>query len=109
MFLQYYTARLQMAAVLSYTAQYVLPVLDPHYHDLCQLWTPVTELKSNLIIPLVRITHLDSLFSFWLQVQTTERSDWFECPEGVGLKSLLEDITTSNRCVFLLFKSLSVM
>uniref|UniRef100_A0A671WX59 Unc-51 like kinase 4 n=1 Tax=Sparus aurata TaxID=8175 RepID=A0A671WX59_SPAAU len=31
-------------------------------------------------------------------VQTTERSDWFECPEGVGLKSLLEDITTSNRC-----------
>ncbi|KAM8734994.1 serine/threonine-protein kinase ULK4 isoform 1-T2 [Acanthopagrus schlegelii] len=31
-------------------------------------------------------------------VQTTERSDWLECPEGEGLRSLLEDITTSNRC-----------
>lgn len=109
MFLQYYAARLQMAAVLSYTAQYLLPVLEPHYHGLCQLWTPVTELKTNMTIPLVRITHFVPLFSFCLQVQTTERSDWFECPEGVGLKSLLEDITTSNRCTFLLFKTLSVM
>ncbi|XP_044062546.1 serine/threonine-protein kinase ULK4 isoform X2 [Siniperca chuatsi] len=31
-------------------------------------------------------------------VQTTERSDWSECPEGAGLMSLLQDITTSNRC-----------
>ncbi|XP_070768283.1 serine/threonine-protein kinase ULK4 [Enoplosus armatus] len=31
-------------------------------------------------------------------VQTTERSDWLECPEGVELMSLLQDITTSNRC-----------
>ncbi|KAM9352888.1 serine/threonine-protein kinase ULK4 [Symphorus nematophorus] len=31
-------------------------------------------------------------------VQTTERSDWFECPEGAELMSLLQNITTSNRC-----------
>ncbi|KAK1894810.1 Serine/threonine-protein kinase ULK4 [Dissostichus eleginoides] len=31
-------------------------------------------------------------------VQTTERSDWSECPEGAGLLCLLQDITTSNRC-----------
>ncbi|XP_070691142.1 serine/threonine-protein kinase ULK4 [Pempheris klunzingeri] len=31
-------------------------------------------------------------------LQTTERSDWLDCPEGAELKSLLEDITTSNRC-----------
>nr|XP_029133362.1 serine/threonine-protein kinase ULK4 [Labrus bergylta] len=31
-------------------------------------------------------------------VQTTERSDWFECPEGAELISLLRDITTSNSC-----------
>ncbi|XP_045899646.1 serine/threonine-protein kinase ULK4 [Micropterus dolomieu] len=31
-------------------------------------------------------------------VQTTERSDWLECTEGAGLLSLLQDITTSNRC-----------
>ncbi|XP_074510925.1 serine/threonine-protein kinase ULK4 isoform X2 [Sebastes fasciatus] len=30
-------------------------------------------------------------------VQTTERSDWFECPEGAELINLLQDITTSNR------------
>ncbi|KAM9310040.1 LOW QUALITY PROTEIN: serine/threonine-protein kinase ULK4 [Pholidichthys leucotaenia] len=32
------------------------------------------------------------------QSQTTERSYWFECPEGAELMSLLQDITTSNRC-----------
>ncbi|KAF3840084.1 hypothetical protein F7725_018801, partial [Dissostichus mawsoni] len=37
-------------------------------------------------------------------VQTTERSDWSECPEGAGLLCLLQDITTSNRCVFVLFE-----
>ncbi|XP_042280032.1 serine/threonine-protein kinase ULK4 isoform X1 [Thunnus maccoyii] len=31
-------------------------------------------------------------------VQTTERSDWSECPEGAELESLLQDITSSNRC-----------
>nr|XP_046256457.1 serine/threonine-protein kinase ULK4 isoform X3 [Scatophagus argus] len=31
-------------------------------------------------------------------VQTTERSDWLECPEGVQLMSLLQDTATSNRC-----------
>ncbi|XP_031134163.1 serine/threonine-protein kinase ULK4 isoform X1 [Sander lucioperca] len=31
-------------------------------------------------------------------VQTTEQSDWLECPEGVELIGLLQDITTSNRC-----------
>ncbi|KAM6995354.1 serine/threonine-protein kinase ULK4 [Tautogolabrus adspersus] len=31
-------------------------------------------------------------------VQTTERSDWFECLEGAELISLLRDINTSNRC-----------
>ncbi|XP_029308425.1 serine/threonine-protein kinase ULK4 isoform X2 [Cottoperca gobio] len=31
-------------------------------------------------------------------VQTTEQSDWLECSEGAELISLLEDITTSNRC-----------
>ncbi|XP_054478447.1 serine/threonine-protein kinase ULK4 isoform X2 [Anoplopoma fimbria] len=31
-------------------------------------------------------------------VQTTERSDWLECPEGAELISLLQEITTSNRC-----------
>ncbi|KAK5862654.1 hypothetical protein PBY51_018024 [Eleginops maclovinus] len=30
-------------------------------------------------------------------VQTTEQSDWSECPEGAGLLCLLQDITTSNR------------
>ncbi|XP_056235896.1 serine/threonine-protein kinase ULK4 isoform X1 [Seriola aureovittata] len=30
-------------------------------------------------------------------VQTTERSDWLECPEGVELASLLQDIATPNR------------
>ncbi|XP_040900709.1 serine/threonine-protein kinase ULK4 [Toxotes jaculatrix] len=31
-------------------------------------------------------------------VQTTDKSDWLECPEGAELTSLLQDITTSNRC-----------
>ncbi|XP_034409026.1 serine/threonine-protein kinase ULK4 [Cyclopterus lumpus] len=31
-------------------------------------------------------------------VQTTERPDWSECPEGAALIGLLQDITTSNRC-----------
>ncbi|XP_070407684.1 serine/threonine-protein kinase ULK4-like isoform X1 [Nothobranchius furzeri] len=31
-------------------------------------------------------------------IQTTERSDWLECPEGAGLRTLLQDIATSNRC-----------
>ncbi|XP_032374061.1 serine/threonine-protein kinase ULK4 isoform X2 [Etheostoma spectabile] len=31
-------------------------------------------------------------------VQTTEQSDWLECPEGAELISLLQDITTSNSC-----------
>ncbi|XP_034553782.1 serine/threonine-protein kinase ULK4 [Notolabrus celidotus] len=31
-------------------------------------------------------------------VQTTEHPDWFECPEGAELISLLRDISTSNRC-----------
>ncbi|KAK9513459.1 hypothetical protein VZT92_026990 [Zoarces viviparus] len=31
-------------------------------------------------------------------VQTTERSDWLECPEGAELISLLQDITKSDRC-----------
>ncbi|XP_051262428.1 serine/threonine-protein kinase ULK4 isoform X2 [Dicentrarchus labrax] len=31
-------------------------------------------------------------------VQTTEQSDWLECPEGAELMCLLQDITTSNRC-----------
>ncbi|XP_026229150.1 serine/threonine-protein kinase ULK4 isoform X2 [Anabas testudineus] len=31
-------------------------------------------------------------------VQTTAKSDWLECPEGEMLVSLLQDITTSNRC-----------
>ncbi|XP_041798587.1 serine/threonine-protein kinase ULK4 isoform X2 [Chelmon rostratus] len=31
-------------------------------------------------------------------VQTTERSDWLECAEGAELLSLLQDISTSNRC-----------
>ncbi|XP_028984122.1 serine/threonine-protein kinase ULK4 isoform X3 [Betta splendens] len=31
-------------------------------------------------------------------VQTTGQSDGFECPEGEMLVSLLQDITTSNRC-----------
>lgn len=109
MVLQYYTATLQVAAVLSYTARYVLPVLDLHHHNLCEVMTPASELKTNMTIPLSCITHFVPLLSFFLQVQTTERSDWLQCPEGDGLRSLLEDITTSNRCTFLLSKSLSVM
>ncbi|XP_050931732.1 serine/threonine-protein kinase ULK4 isoform X1 [Lates calcarifer] len=35
-------------------------------------------------------------------VQTTDRSDWLECPEGAELVSQLRDMTTSNRCTFLL-------
>ncbi|XP_047455886.1 serine/threonine-protein kinase ULK4 [Mugil cephalus] len=31
-------------------------------------------------------------------VQTTDRSDWLGCPEGAALMSLLQDMTTSNRC-----------
>ncbi|XP_008297423.1 serine/threonine-protein kinase ULK4 [Stegastes partitus] len=31
-------------------------------------------------------------------VQTTDRSDWLECPEGAALMRLLQDMTTSNRC-----------
>ncbi|XP_026149297.1 serine/threonine-protein kinase ULK4 isoform X2 [Mastacembelus armatus] len=31
-------------------------------------------------------------------VQTTGRSDWLDCPEGAKLLSVLQDITTSNRC-----------
>ncbi|KAF7667790.1 hypothetical protein LDENG_00047310 [Lucifuga dentata] len=31
-------------------------------------------------------------------VQTTDRSDWLECSEGVELVSLLQDMTKSNRC-----------
>nr|XP_040021817.1 serine/threonine-protein kinase ULK4 [Gasterosteus aculeatus aculeatus]XP_040021818.1 serine/threonine-protein kinase ULK4 [Gasterosteus aculeatus aculeatus] len=31
-------------------------------------------------------------------VQTTERSDWSDCPEAAELIVLLQDITTSNRC-----------
>nr|XP_020452545.1 serine/threonine-protein kinase ULK4 isoform X2 [Monopterus albus] len=31
-------------------------------------------------------------------VQTADRSDWLECPEGVKLVSLLQDMTTSSRC-----------
>ncbi|KAG7229443.1 hypothetical protein INR49_012834 [Caranx melampygus] len=32
-----------------------------------------------------------------LKVQTTDRSDWLECPEGVELESMLQDIAASNR------------
>ncbi|CAK6954330.1 serine/threonine-protein kinase ULK4 [Scomber scombrus] len=31
-------------------------------------------------------------------VLTTDRFDWLECPEGAELESLLQDITSSNRC-----------
>ncbi|XP_033495595.2 serine/threonine-protein kinase ULK4 [Epinephelus lanceolatus] len=31
-------------------------------------------------------------------VQTADRSDWSECPEGAELIGLLQDITMSNRC-----------
>ncbi|XP_062421741.1 serine/threonine-protein kinase ULK4 isoform X1 [Pungitius pungitius] len=31
-------------------------------------------------------------------VQTTERSDWLDCPEAAELIGLLQDITESNRC-----------
>ncbi|XP_069549236.1 serine/threonine-protein kinase ULK4 [Brachyistius frenatus] len=31
-------------------------------------------------------------------VQTADRSDWTECPEGAALTNLLKDMTTSNRC-----------
>ncbi|XP_019947010.2 serine/threonine-protein kinase ULK4 [Paralichthys olivaceus] len=31
-------------------------------------------------------------------VQTTDRSDWLECPEGEELARLIQDITTSKRC-----------
>ncbi|XP_041648459.1 serine/threonine-protein kinase ULK4 [Cheilinus undulatus] len=31
-------------------------------------------------------------------VETAKRPDWFDCPEGTELISLLRDITTSNRC-----------
>ncbi|XP_029958590.1 serine/threonine-protein kinase ULK4 [Salarias fasciatus] len=31
-------------------------------------------------------------------VQTSDRSDWFECPEGMELISLLQNVTTSKRC-----------
>ncbi|XP_075868924.1 serine/threonine-protein kinase ULK4 isoform X2 [Nelusetta ayraudi] len=31
-------------------------------------------------------------------VQTTERTDWFECSEGAELMNLLQDVSTSNRC-----------
>ncbi|XP_054869601.1 serine/threonine-protein kinase ULK4 isoform X2 [Amphiprion ocellaris] len=31
-------------------------------------------------------------------VQTTDRCDWSECPEGAALMKLLQDMTTSNRC-----------
>ncbi|XP_075322704.1 serine/threonine-protein kinase ULK4 isoform X2 [Odontesthes bonariensis] len=31
-------------------------------------------------------------------INTTDRSDWLECPEGAELMSLLQDMTTSKRC-----------
>ncbi|XP_029360263.1 serine/threonine-protein kinase ULK4 isoform X2 [Echeneis naucrates] len=31
-------------------------------------------------------------------VQTTDKSDWSECPEGAELAGLLQDIAASNRC-----------
>ncbi|KAF0045132.1 hypothetical protein F2P81_001661 [Scophthalmus maximus] len=31
-------------------------------------------------------------------VETTDRSDWLECPEGAELAGQLQDITASNRC-----------
>lgn len=40
-------------------------------------------------------------FFLFLQVQTADRSDWLECSEGATLESLLQDMTSSNRCVFL--------
>lgn len=54
----------------------------------------------NVIIPLVCVTHFVLPLSFYIQVQTTERSDWLECDEGAGLMSLLQDISTSNRYEF---------
>lgn len=47
--------------------------------------------------PLVRLTHL-VLPLFYSQVQTPERADWLECPEGAELMTLLQDMSTSNRC-----------
>lgn len=82
-----------------YMLQYLLPTV-------CQ--TPViTSLSSvncchitNVTVPLVCLTYFVLPLSFYLQVQTTERSDWLECPEGAELISLLQDISTSNRCEF---------
>ncbi|XP_034466279.1 serine/threonine-protein kinase ULK4 [Hippoglossus hippoglossus] len=60
-----------------------------------QSFPHVLSTHMHMMTPQIQRTTLSIIKQL---VQTTDRSDWLECPEGADLVSLLKDITTSNRC-----------